>query len=84
MIRGRLPYEGESHVEYCKSIVLLGCTHEILFLCFLETVKQTIHEYLFLVNLNISCPSGFVRWEYLVCDINQVEHEFMQGLSFCK
>jgi hypothetical protein len=28
MLRGRFPYEGESHVEYCKSTILLGCTHE--------------------------------------------------------
>jgi hypothetical protein len=30
-----------------------------------------------LENLNISCPSGIARWEDLVCDTNQVEHDFM-------
>ena len=30
-----------------------------------------------LENLNISFPFGIVRWEDLVCDTNQVEHDFM-------
>ena len=32
--------------------------------------------------MNISCPSGIVRWEDLDCEINRVEHEFMQGFAF--
>jgi len=64
MLRQRLPCEGESHVEYCKSIVLLGRTHDILFHYSLMGVQMSQILYCLLCMSEMSVRTWSYFWSF--------------------